>query len=414
MAKKEKPPVEVSLGVVLYTDGGCRPSRGIGGYGIHGYTFNLLAEESKAVKRLETPSALGYYDSLLLKSEKPNRTVTPLEYIDAYGSLIPESTNNIAELEALRCAFRILRSYDTRHGVLLLDSEYVLKGLHQWSKTWIERKWIRPDGTPVPNRELWELLIAEHQSLIDDGFKLQWFWVKGHNDNLGNELADLNACRGIAIGKRGRSEEHIHKRPIQGYWNKKIEYNRLLSAPVWYFTINTVDSRIGEDGRTVYHLGYHGGNDNDDKHGKPDSEHYFAVVYLKDPDPVLETLYANQLRYSDGIHRICYGYLSNVFSSGTYAELSDSFDHFTWPGEYPDFTVSTLTKQKLSQIVNPPRHSFRGIETSNTLQGILDDYLNPETAQIKLVTTDLTPYFYEQETTSKKTVIVLCGYYYRL
>ena len=44
----------------------------------------------------------------------------------------------------------------------------------------------------MKNKELWQKLdqlISQHQ--------VQWYWVKGHSGDVGNEAADLLANKGI-------------------------------------------------------------------------------------------------------------------------------------------------------------------------------------------------------------------------
>ena len=53
--KAEKPQPE-DFGAVLYTDGGCRPSRGKGGWGVHGYTYTTETDELKHTRDGVPPS----------------------------------------------------------------------------------------------------------------------------------------------------------------------------------------------------------------------------------------------------------------------------------------------------------------------------------------------------------------------
>ena len=85
--KKEAAPVE--LHAVVYTDGGCRPSRGIGGWGFHGYTYTNDTPKQGSGCKAGYPSCKGYI--VTDKSKNPDcPPVTPIQYVDGWGSLIPE------------------------------------------------------------------------------------------------------------------------------------------------------------------------------------------------------------------------------------------------------------------------------------------------------------------------------------
>ena len=76
--------------------------------------------------------------------------------------------------------------------VIVTDSEYVVKGVTQWSKAWMRSGWCKADGSEVLNRDLWEVLI-ELFSAHTAHFQL----VKGHNGNAGNETVDRMCTNAI-------------------------------------------------------------------------------------------------------------------------------------------------------------------------------------------------------------------------
>ncbi|MBR5676300.1 MAG: ribonuclease HI, partial [Neisseriaceae bacterium] len=72
------------------------------------------------------------------------------------------------------------------------DSQYVQKGMTEWIFNWKKNGWKTAAKKPVVNQELWQQLDALSQQ-----FNIQWQWVKGHNGNENNEIADKLANQGI-------------------------------------------------------------------------------------------------------------------------------------------------------------------------------------------------------------------------
>jgi ribonuclease HI len=135
----------------IYTDGACRGNPGPGGWGV------------------------------LLIAGKRTKTM--------HGG-DPETTNNRMELTAAIEALNALKG--SRNVVLHTDSKYVMDGINEWMPNWKKRGWTTAAKKPVKNKDLWQALdeaVARHE--------IEWKWVKGHDGNEGNEMADLLANRGI-------------------------------------------------------------------------------------------------------------------------------------------------------------------------------------------------------------------------
>lgn len=137
--------------VIIYTDGACRGNPGPGGWGV--------------VLRY------GSHEKLLSGAED-------------------HTTNNRMELMAAIQGLNLLR--EPCQIDLYTDSKYVQKGISEWIIGWKKNNWKKSDKTAVKNAELWQALDeaqARHT--------IEWRWVKGHNGDPDNELADRLANEAI-------------------------------------------------------------------------------------------------------------------------------------------------------------------------------------------------------------------------
>jgi ribonuclease HI len=139
-------------GYSAYTDGGCSPNPGPGGWGVV-----LVA---------------------------PGGEKRELSGGDAW------TTNNRMELTA---AVEALRAVPSEAPVTLItDSLYLKKGVTAWLPGWRRKGWRTADGGPVKNRDLWEALdveVARH--------RVDWRWTRGHSGDPFNERADRLAASHI-------------------------------------------------------------------------------------------------------------------------------------------------------------------------------------------------------------------------
>ena len=143
-------PSEAGAGVVeIWTDGGCKPNPGPGGWA-------AILRFAGVEKELSGAEA--------------------------------KTTNNRMELTAACAALETLKR--PCRVVLHTDSEYVKNGITRWHTGWVRRNWRNAAGDPVANMDLWQrLLAAEKQHQVD------WKWVRGHAGDPMNERADVLATR---------------------------------------------------------------------------------------------------------------------------------------------------------------------------------------------------------------------------
>lgn len=131
---------------VYYTDGSASPNPGPGGFAV--------------IKDLE-PHILGW-------SEKK------------------ETTNIRMEGQALIAA---LRDADGEKCTIYSDSEFWINVVTKWAPGWQARGWTKKGGE-IKNLDIVQELFELYQNSRAD-----LLWVRGHNEDRGNELADEWANR---------------------------------------------------------------------------------------------------------------------------------------------------------------------------------------------------------------------------
>ena len=102
------------------------------------------------------------------------------------------TTNNKMELLSVINALKSLKNGALLYDInVYSDSQYVVKGINEWSSGWISRNF-----SGVKNVELWKELLQ-----LKDKFKyIKFIWVKGHDKTEGNLFVD-RLCNDAMDGK---------------------------------------------------------------------------------------------------------------------------------------------------------------------------------------------------------------------
>lgn len=405
MAKKKKTsdvvePTETHLGVVLYTDGGARPNPGCAGWGVHGYTYDVSYKTDTIPTREGAPTDRGYISSAE-QSDKPGVQVTPVTYLDAWGTVGVSSTNNQAEILAgfhgLSYVERIIKTTPVDCVNVYTDSEVVVNAMTKWYKNWVRDNFLK-DGVERPNAALWRELITQQNALRLSNVDVNWHWVRGHSTSIGNQLADQNATRGvIQTQKHGLEKEDTELfRDAKGYWNPKNPYNRMFSLNRWYFVLNAPDTVTSKDGRFIYHCGQN--QDDNEYDGKRMSDQAYGVLFLKEPEPALEKLRTYQTEVSNTTFTdVIKVLLANVLTAKTYQELTTfGTEYVVKSDQFLD--LYSIDEKQLTWHARPPRKIFNTLSALQILQDHLEAYLVRETEPEPFtIYTDVTSYFYEYE-----------------
>lgn len=102
-----------------------------------------------------------------------------------------KTTNNRMEIQAVLEALKATQPKDT--VTIVSDSQYVVNTLNLWLRSWHKSK--RLYGNKLKNTDQWIIILK----LIEERY-VTARWVKGHNGDYGNEMADQLANKGIDRG----------------------------------------------------------------------------------------------------------------------------------------------------------------------------------------------------------------------
>ena len=143
--------------MIIYTDGSAHPNPGPGGYGI-----------------------VVYNDSG--------------QIIHAYSHQEEYTTNNIQELKAI---LYTLITYGKLQNppIVYSDSAYAVNTFNTWMFGWQNNNWLKSNNQVPENLEL----IKTYYELWNKGYRINLQKIKGHNNIVGNELADKLATGKINV-----------------------------------------------------------------------------------------------------------------------------------------------------------------------------------------------------------------------
>ena len=138
--------------VLIYTDGGCEPNPGVGGYRV----VLIYGEHRK--------QASGGFR---------------------------QTTNNRMEIMAAIKGLEMLK--EPCNVTLFSDSEYLVKAMREgWVRRWKANNWKRTKRAMAANTDLWERLLD-----LCDSHTVTFEWVKGHAGQPENELCDQLSMKAL-------------------------------------------------------------------------------------------------------------------------------------------------------------------------------------------------------------------------
>ena len=148
----------------------------------------LFYTDGSCTKNRTSISEGGYSVVILQINEKNNQYVL----IDYYNEQENNVTNNQMELKGIIKAFEYsqIEPYNQDICMVYTDSKYCVNICNKWLFNWVQNGWKRYNNIPLENLSLLQTLYKYYTI---DFFNCQVKWVKGHSNNIGNELADALA-----------------------------------------------------------------------------------------------------------------------------------------------------------------------------------------------------------------------------
>ena len=138
--------------VIIYTDGGCEPNPGPGGFGVV-LLFGGRRKELSGGFRMTTNNRMELYAA-------------------------------IQGLSALKEPCEV---------TLYSDSGYLVNGINKgWAARWKAKKWMRNSKERAVNPDLWQIILdlcAKHH--------VTFVWLRGHAGNVENERCDQLSTQAI-------------------------------------------------------------------------------------------------------------------------------------------------------------------------------------------------------------------------
>lgn len=380
--------VVVPDGAIIYADAGVRPvNPGFGGWGFHGYLYCTQPPKKSMGPANWSLTSTGYSPKSLGHTE-----VTPVTYLDAFGT-IAHVSNNGAEVIAAAQAMDQVHQYNLKHLTIKTDSKYVITGAEDYMPRWKANNWCKADGMPVSNIEHWKHLDEKLSLLKTAGVLVKFEWVKGHNGDQGNEMADKYATIGALTSGKGQSKQMTQISQAKTYWAPEESSHPLITHRRMYFVTNAQSIRPGE-----YYLGEHGKDDT--LQGKRMADGSYAYVQLDTPDPYIELLIAKQMAVSQTEDNVILVRLDELLSAKTRKELMIFGQDMLVP------EGKTLAKSQnlvlsggkagagdpISSCIRPPLIAIRAVESVNYLKGLFLAW--KENRLEGVYTTDITANFY--------------------
>lgn len=393
---------EDTLSGVFYTDGGCRD---LGGWGIHGFIHSNHETNSNSGCKKAVPTYTGY------KSSAKEGKANVVAYLDYYGYLVDEVTNNIAEITAMLNLLNLLPELNLSKVLILADSMYVLTLLNDRQK-YIDNGFMSSSGKPLANVDLVKMLVYTFDKRVNE-VDITLKHVKGHSGDYGNDSADELCIKAMNYGrnvKRGTLPD------LDGIdINTKMDGNNFfkLLPPEEYYSYNLNCSKMLTESnlfmvtdKDAYHLDtwYHQASfgsmvksltaeEKRELRGKPFSDLCISVVKLNEPDPLINKLgeVATKLFTVSGVVDFN---LKHVTRDTVYNELLK--------GELISLNIDNVNNRVTAtdgtdvvNLLNPPRLAYRLAGNFEIVSSMLQEILagNPNN-NIQFVK-DITELFYD-------------------
>lgn len=393
-------------GIVIYTDGSHSSNFNLTGGGIHGYTYKKEKPKRGLGLGKWKATPKGYS-----AEATEDELVTVVDYFDGILSLAV-GTNNTAELKTGVAGLELV-SEASDNGIknanILMDSRYVIDGIEKHIDKWVANDWLKPNGAPLLNTEVWKSAYETKNKLKENKVEYTIEWIKGHTGNPGNETADVNSKIGRVLNPYDSSVTQevsgtFTRSDPQGYW--KVDTSDKVS--VLAGTSLIFDVRSVSDKATRF-FAFTNGDSDSSMYGIHDNTACYGVVELKESPSLINSIMQRQktvCKNSDPDISLFYQlHMRNAFSPKTLSNVK----------KYGTKVLTSSTKYKelkllgdgstITEILYPVRFAVDGVMLHQSLSEILDGFLKDKLESSDVFNViDITDHVYLMVEEGKKKV----------
>ncbi len=372
--------------LIVYTDGSANPNPGVIGASSNGYAYNREGS-TEYVMHDHLFTNVGY-----IKEDEYDGTqklVFPSYIFEMRNSFSYQFTNNYAEVYALYSLLKHLVENEYFFGSILVysDSTYLVSCIMERLDEWKVNGWKKADGKPVAEQELWYSIAEALDTLKSHGSSIKVEWLKGHNGNLGNELANFGANVARMDSHRNQYENFFQSVKGEVFFQTKVNihpllcYNNIIlnlakdtnpDNPIYcQYNTDLPDNLVGKVSRLSSYsvVAFNNGADN---------------VALNNIRKVLQ-----RMKSYDSINFIKMDKLRNK----KYYPRILHFPYTSLVTKKMSNTLTFLDNEIISPEINPPGLLLNALETYDVLLDILSPNLHYKNKADAVI--DITDYFYD-------------------
>lgn len=398
------------VSIVLYTDGGCKPNPGVGGYGAFGYAY----EEENDLTKGNTPT--NYYitnKGFLTKDELAKNKavkVSPTFYFIVKGA-IGDATNNIAEAYAwietmIHLRDEVANGLEISNIYTKTDSEYFIYLMNKYKEMKNLDGYFPSEVKTERSKELLKLIYDVRSELEKSGITFSISHVKGHSTSFGNNIVDNIATMSIMnyISGRDRSGTTFVKMDGKTFWDNKFIINSYFRFKQLIFETNQEHFiKINDQ----LFKGYIVFDYNKEKEvGERTNENIYGMIFTRKDAGVVEDIKNFYKTYDKRYYSCCtidVGSVNHHSIASFYEAFGDLI--FTLPGENYTGNVRTFFKgNPIIYNLNSGALCKMAINKTTGLTDILTTFLG-KAYNDNMTAIDITDIIYDRS--SKKYKLIL-------
>jgi len=376
---------------LIYTDGSANNNSGDTGYGVH----IVILDEDVKPKNVFTKYGLtdmGYLLKPEIKKDKELNEVGLYRVYEIYGYNKESTTNNQAELDAIKQAYKaivILNEKDdleVEEVTILADSTYCLNFINKMLKEtfFIEDVKANVDEVDALYKDF--LYAKQH-------FSLKIGKVPAHSENLGNDRADL-------LANMGRQRYLAHDEQAEYLLDGGIDFWKLpvLDVDIFHFKQLIRFYPDDADNNVYYGLNYKSESDI----GKKVNDVVYTVLELPQPDQLVQDIIT---KVRETLKDFYVPYILNMQNMTNKKNLFDYLkygEHVVTIVYKPYVSVMTLTGVELAKELYPTGLSRKVMGNMDVIRNEVDTYVRDGPTKEQYI--DITDLIYETSDKDKNII----------